>query len=296
MYQYRRPPRPDKPKIPKILYAALALVLVISASIIINHIRSDFRYRHGHNVMAYSPEPAEPYIPAPTPEPTLPPTPEPVPTQEYTPEPEPTPDPGPTPPPRVPRQEFLDHRAHYNNDDIVGHLWIPNTTINYLVTQTTDNVFYLYHDIRGRRSLPGWIFLDYLADLRAQDQNLVIYGHNMRNDHKFHSVRRFLNEDFFRNNRYIYFSTIYADYIFEVFSVHIAHIDLPYIENNYYDWDYWINLFASLSRFDAGIPVSAADRIITLSTCENAYRNHRIVVHGVLISETFPHLEGTDIY
>jgi len=298
MYQYRRPPKPSKPKIPKLLYVVLAVILLISAGVIVNYIYEDFRYNHGHgNVLAAENQPT----PEPTLTPTPTPTPTPVPTPTYAPEPtptpEPTPEPTPTPPPRVERQEILDLRAQYNNDDIIGHVWIPNTTVNYPVAQGTDNVFYLYHDLRGRRFSPGSIFLDYLADIYTPgDQNWVLYGHNMRANHRFHMVRNYLNYDFFRNNRYIHFSTLYADYVFQVFSTYVTHIDFPYIWNVYDDWEYWINQFASMSRFDAGIPVSAEDRILTLSTCEGSYRHNRIVVHAVLISETFPHLDGAGGY
>ena len=292
MYQYRRPPRPPKPKVPMYLYIILAFILLISSGVIINYIRSDFMYNHGHTVMALPPEPYMPALQPPPPEPTAPPAePEPTPELEPTPEPEPTPDPGPTPPPRVQRQEFLDWRIHYGNNDIIGHLYVPNTTINYLVTQTTDNSFYLYHDIRGRRSAPGWIFLDYLVDLHGQDQNMVIYGHNMGRNHMFHGVRHFKNENFFHNNRYLYFSTIYADYVFEVFSVYITHINFQYTWNNFDEWDQMINIFQANSWFSRDITLTGEDRVLTLSTCDNSYRNNRIVVHGVLVSETFPHLD-----
>ena len=191
-------------------------------------------------------------------------------------------------PPRVIRQDFLDLRAYYDNDDIMGSIYIPNTTVNYLVTQTTDNSFYLYHNIRGDRYAPGWIFFDYLLDLHGQDQNMVVYGHNMRRDYMFHSLRNFLDEDFFHNNRYIYLSTIYADYVFEVFSAHITHIDFPFTWNNYDNWDYMINEFQARSRFTADITVSGEDRVITLVTCDPVSRDNRIVVHGVLRSKTLP--------
>jgi len=196
----------------------------------------------------------------------------------------------------IPRQQFLDWRVYYGNDDIVGRVWIPDTTIDYLVAQGADNSFYLYHDLQGRRYSPGSIFLDYLADIHTPgDQNWVLFGHNMRANHKFHMVRNFLNYDFFQENRYIFFSTIYADYIFEVFSAYITHVDFPYIWNVYEDWEYWINTFASRSRFDAGIPVSAEDRILTLTTCDGAYRDNRIAVHAVLTHKTFQSLQGDDV-
>ena len=300
MYQYRGPVRPMKPKTPKLLYISLAVILLVSSIVIIQYIYRDYVFRHGGEfVFEYEPDP-QPIVYIPTPPLTPPPTPTPEPEVAPEPSPEPTPDPGPTPPPRVMRQEFLDYRAHYGNDNIIGHIWIPGTTVNYLVTQGTDNVFYLYHDIRGRRSAPGWIFLDYLADISNHDQNWVVYGHNMQRDHMFHSVRRFRTRDFFFNNRYIYFSTIYADYVFEVFSAYVTHISFPYIYPNFDDreggWEYWINAFAARSLFDAGITVSAEDRILTLSTCEPGRREYRIAVHARLISETFPHLEGHVAY
>ncbi|MCL2378828.1 MAG: class B sortase [Defluviitaleaceae bacterium] len=301
MYQYKRPVRPSKPKTPKLLYITLAVVLLISAGVIANYIHRDFMFRHGGSHPLLEEPPYEPYVPTP-------PTPEPTPTVEVVEhvepepyEPEPTPDPGPTPPPRVMRPEFLDYREQFGNDGIMARLWVPNTSINYLVPQTTDNVFYLYHDIWGRRSAPGWVWLCTFADLYGEDQNLVFFGHNMGRDHMFHAVRNFLREDFFFNNRYIYLSTIYADYVFEVFSVYITHISFPYIYSNYDHryggWEHYINAFAERSHFDAGITVSENDRIITLSTCENARRDYRIAVHGRLISETFPHLDSdNEIY
>jgi len=293
MHQYKRPARPSKPKTPKLIYIALAVVLMISVGFIVNYVYSDFMFIHGAGPsMASAPEP---YIPTPitTPTPAQAATlATPVPIVSA---PEPTPDPEPTPPPRVQRQEFLDYRTHFGNDGIVGRIWIPNTSINYIVPQTTDNFFYLEHDIRGDRYAPGWVWLCAYADIHAQEQNLVVFGHNMGSNEKFHALRHFLDRDFFFNNRYIYFSTIYADYVFEVFSVYITHTSWPYIQNNFSHWPggwaHYISEFARMSLFDAGIAVSENDRVITLSTCYNAHIDYRIAVHGRLISETFPHLQ-----
>jgi len=285
-----------------LLYAVLAVIFLVSAGFIANYIHGEFMFRHGsgHSISHTPEQTPDRYFPMPspsTPAPTVAPaTPAPVhpaPTPEPT--PEPTPDPGPTPPPRVQRQEFIDYRAHYGNESIVGRVWIPNTSINYLVTQGIDNFFYLDYDIHGRRSLEGWIYLCTHVDIHAQDQNMIIFGHNTQRDHMFHAVRRFLNRDFFFNNRYIYFSTIYADYVFEVFSVYVTHVDWPYIYNNYNHleggWEYFINAFADRSLFDAGIEVSENDRVLTLSTCDNVHIDYRIAVHARLVSETFPHLD-----
>jgi len=186
------------------------------------------------------------------------------------------------------RPEFLAHQEYHSNPEIIGHLHIPGTTIDYLITQAPDNIFYLYHNINRQRHTAGWIWLCAYNDISRQDQNLVLFGHNMARNHMFHSLRFFLEEDFFLNNRYIHFSTIYADYVFEIFSAYVTHTSFPYIEANYDHmqggWEYWINAFAQQSLFDAGIAVSEDDRIITLSTCESRRRDYRIVVQGRLIA------------
>lgn len=106
-------------------------------------------------------------------------------------------------------------------------------------------------------------------------------------DHRFHSLRRFMDRDFFDSNRYIFFSTVYGDYVFEVFSVYTAHISFPYIYPNYDHmdggWEHWVNAFAEKSIFDTGISVSAADRVLTLSTCDIGRRDYRIVVQARLV-------------
>jgi len=198
---------------------------------------------------------------------------------------------------KVARQEFLDWRAYYDNDDIIGRVHIPGTTIDYLVAQGTDNTFYVYHDLHGNRNTAGSIFLDYLADIyNPGDQNWVIYGHNMAREHKFHMLRNYLEEDFFFANRYIYFSTIYADYVFEVFASYVTHISFYYTWNVYDDWAGMIQEFMDRSLFDAGISVTEDDRILTLSTCDHHYRYNRIVVQAVLISESVPHAEEVDAH
>ena len=47
------------------------------------------------------------------------------------------------------------------NEDIFGWIEVPNTNINYPVTKTTNNEYYLTHDLYKRANGGGWVFLDY---------------------------------------------------------------------------------------------------------------------------------------
>ena len=186
----------------------------------------------------------------------------------------------------MPRLEFLELRRAFGNEDIVGHLRIEGTAINYLVVQAADNDFYLRRDIWKNRSSAGWIFLDYAVDLRGRDQNIVIYGHNMGNGTMFHNIRRYANYSFFRNNSIIRFSTIYSDYVWEVFAFYSAHISFPYTMLNFPNeatHAHMLEQFMSRSIHSSGITVTPSDRILTLSTCTNVNKNDRLVLQARLL-------------
>ena len=189
-------------------------------------------------------------------------------------------------PVRVPRQEFLELRESFGNDDIVGRLWIENTNIDYIVVQGVDNQHYLYHDIWGNPSSAGWVFLDYLVDISAEDDNLVLYAHNMPQGIMFHNLRYYTNYDFFSRHRIIHFSTLYKDYVWEIFAFYTADIVFPYTHINFPNSDtreYWFQRFASASMHDSGIIISEQDRILTLSTCTNTNVDHRYVLQARLV-------------
>jgi len=176
-------------------------------------------------------------------------------------------------------------RAVFGNDDIVAHILIEGTSIDYLVVQASDNFYYLSHDIWGNQMASGWIFLDYEADISGQDQNWVIYGHNMRQDHKFHSLRRYRDYNFLRAHQVITLTTPYGVTYWEIFSFYSVFVGFPYNHANYPhdEWPRMLDEFVRMSMHDTGVQVTAHDRIITLSTCTNRAENERYVLHGRLI-------------
>ena len=191
---------------------------------------------------------------------------------------------------REPNPHFIAQQAFFNNPDIIGHLYIAGTGINYYVVQGEDNEFYLYHDIWRNPSSAGWIFLDYEVDLHEENQNTVIYGHNMAQGIRFADIRHFQSYSFFREHPFITFNTLYGNYKWEIFSFYVAHISFPYTVINIPDTDTWavmLELFKINSLYDTGVTVTPLDRILTLSTCTNANPDHRFVLHAKLTQVMF---------
>jgi len=187
---------------------------------------------------------------------------------------------------RLQNQGVLALRETFGNDDIIGRLWINGTNVDYVVVQGEDNQFYLSHDIWGNASSAGWIFLDYMNDIAGADQNIVLYGHNMAQDIMFHGLRHYADYEFFTANRFVNFSTLYADYTFEVFAFYTAHISFPYTHVNFESgeaWGHWLQQFAEKSIHESGVNITPYDRIITLSTCTNGNVDERFVLQARLV-------------
>ena len=111
-------------------------------------------------------------------------------------------------------QENVENEEKYNvdfvrlkekNSDTVGWLKVNGTNIEYAVVQGSDNSFYLTHNFNKSRNSAGWIFADYNNKLDGTDKNIVIYGHNMRDNNMFGELKNILTEDWKNNEEFFLF-------------------------------------------------------------------------------------------
>lgn len=169
--------------------------------------------------------------------------------------------------------------------------YIENTTIQYPVAQTSDNDYYLNHNLDGQESLSGSLFLDFRNDIRSLRGNNIIYGHNMQNGTMFGGLKKYADRDFFFSHQMIYTYTAEEVTAWKVFSAYETTIHNYYIETYFQsDAEYlsFLNKLKADSLFDAGISLTAKDDILTLSTCHgyNLGNDGRFVVHAVKIGSS----------
>ena len=189
-------------------------------------------------------------------------------------------------------QENVENEEKYNvdfvrlkekNSDTVGWLKVNGTNIEYAVVQGSDNSFYLTHNFNKSRNSAGWIFADYNNKLDGTDKNIVIYGHNMRDNNMFGELKNILTEDWKNNeeNKKIIFITENDNCIYEVFSVYKIETEEYYITTQFSDEEFkeFITKIKSRSKFDFNVPVDENNQILTLSTCANN-SNYRVVLHA----------------
>jgi sortase B len=181
------------------------------------------------------------------------------------------------------------------NPDIYAWLYIPNTEVNHPVLQhPNDDFYYLAHNRDAQQSVEGALYTQKANSTDFSDPVTLIYGHNMINGGMFATLHYFEDADFFAGNDTFY---IYAPGHILTYQVVSAYMyDDRHILNSFDFSDPQVlqGYFAFVQDPDAliantrgGTGLSAADRVVQLSTCmsEPAYSTSRYIVSGVLVDD-----------
>ena len=173
------------------------------------------------------------------------------------------------------------------NKEIVGWINVPNTKVDYPIVKTSNNNFYLNHNILKKEDSSGAIFMDFRNDIEIMDKNTILYGHNMKNGTMFKGLMKYKDEDFLKENKIISFSTLYEDIKWEIFSAYVTDINFYYIQVNFknsYEYESFLNNIKGKSMFDTSIDLNSSDNILTLSTCSYEFDDARFVIHAKRIN------------
>ena len=111
------------------------------------------------------------------------------------------------------------------NEDIVGWLYLEDSPINYPVVQSNDNDYYLRRLVNGEYNIAGSLFMDYRNDSNLEDDNTIIYGHNMKNNTMFGSLQEYKSQDYYDNHKVMYYFTSEKNYIIELFTGYTISVE-----------------------------------------------------------------------
>ena len=180
-------------------------------------------------------------------------------------------------------------RIYEENNDFIGWLAIDDTVIDYPVMQTPyDEEYYLHRDFDKQYIGNGTLFADTDSDISKPSDNIIIYGHNMKNGRMFHEILSYDNEDFYKEHKYIEFDTIFDDGKYEVIAAFTTKVyDDDYTGFRYHiffdaeteeDFDYFVESCKNLTPYDIPTTAVYGDKLITLSTCATSDDAGRFVV------------------
>ncbi len=173
------------------------------------------------------------------------------------------------------------------NPETVGWIKVNGTNVNYPVVQSEDNSYYLNHSFNKSKNSNGWVFADYRSNLANFGKNTIIYGHNMTNKTMFGSLTWLLRNDWFSNddNLNIKISTPTTNSVWRIFSVYTMPSETYYLKTvfNNNAFEEWLTTIKSRSIKDLGTTITIDDKILTLSTCDDA-GTKRMVTHAKMIN------------
>lgn len=206
---------------------------------------------------------------------------------------------GPTEPQMLPHMKDL----YDQNPDIVGWLTIPDTKVDYPVMHTPDDgEKYLHRDFEGNYDFGGELFIEDDCSMEPESDNLIIYGHNMKNGTMFRGITEYRDEAFWQEHKTMTFTTLYEERTYEVVA---AFYDRVYLKSDdcfkFYqfidaeteeDFTEAIEYYKANDRYDTGVEPQYGDRLLTLVTCTTVtnYDDGRFVV----IAREVPAVETTE--
>lgn len=184
---------------------------------------------------------------------------------------------------------LAEYSALYNeNSDTIGWLKIDGTDIDNVVMYAPNEIEkYLHTDFYGNYSYRGCLYVDEYCDIFRSD-NIIIYGHNMKDGSMFGALMGYQNEDFYEKHKYISFDTIYEKQTYEVVAAIKTSIPAEgdecfrYYEYTGSDDDEMFNEYVEFIEenrlYETDAVLMEGDGILTLSTCAYHTDDGRFIV------------------
>lgn len=171
------------------------------------------------------------------------------------------------------------------NEDYMAWLNIENTNISgpIVMPKNRDNEKYLHTDFNGNKSYAGTLFIDAFSNKEINQDNLIIYGHNMKNRTMFGNLRKFKNKDFFNEHKYIEIYSEKEKKVYEVIGIREVNSDintLTYKLEDINNEEYIEKLKSEAINFREIKDIN--NQILTLSTCVGD-SSKRLVLNAILI-------------
>lgn len=155
------------------------------------------------------------------------------------------------------------------NEDIIAWIEIEGTNINYPILKYKED-YYLKHSFDKRYNSNGSIFTTNLFPF--EDDETIVYGHNMRNGSMFSNLGNYLDRNFLYSHLKFKIYTPNGDYEASIFSVYSIGIENECQNIKLLDFDEKIIYYKNVSKYKIENDENI-NKIVKLSTC--SYINAR---------------------
>ena len=185
-------------------------------------------------------------------------------------------------------KEVSFQNLHNENNDYLFLLYIPKTKIDYPVMMSRDNKDYLHSSFYKEKLYAGTLFIDALSNKKENQDNLIVYGHNMKDGSMFGTLKKWRSEKYFNEHKFIEVYTETEKRVYLIFAVRevssnmdLLHYKLDGFTNEEYIQDARNNNI----HFREFEDQYKNNQIMTLSTCMSNDAK-RLILNAVLLSKT----------
>ena len=200
---------------------------------------------------------------------------------------EPESTPVPTEEPKVMLPELVPY--YEKNPDTIGWLKIEGTPIDNPVMFTPDdNEFYLDKDFDKNKSIYGTLYIDVESKLSTPNVNIIVYGHNMKDQTMFGSLKKYRDKSYYDNHSKIIFNTLYEQGEYEIFGAFYAKVlyesDTSYRYYKFFEatneeqFNEFVDYVKGVRQYETGVEPQYGDQLLTLSTCSSHVKDGRFAV------------------
>ena len=163
------------------------------------------------------------------------------------------------------------------NEDCVGIISIEDTVLNHPLMQSSyDEDFYLTHDLDKNKNNYGVPFLTLSSDLKRENGNNIIYGHNIRYNERdiFADLVFYEDIEFYKNHPIIKLVTEDGTDYYLIFAYYLIDTkDNDFVYWDKCEWESESEYLKYMEEVDkrnwinCEIPCDIGDKYLTLSSC-----------------------------
>lgn len=190
---------------------------------------------------------------------------------------------------KMAKEILPEYRTIYKeNPDFAGWITIEGTRIDYpVMLREEDREYYLHRDFYGKESYAGVPFVgngDFMFD-----NDIFIYGHNMKNGTMFAELLNYCHEDYWKAHTTIQLNTLREYRVYEIFTVFYATENDWTGENGLFHFvkeqqemerENYLSELINRGFYETEIKPDKSAPLIFLVTCSYQERNGRLVIAG----------------
>ncbi len=179
----------------------------------------------------------------------------------------------------IPQVDFEPLKSE--NEQVIAWIRIDDTDVNYPVVQGEDNEYYLTHLYNKKYNISGSIFGDYRNNLDFSSNNMVLYGHNMKNGSMFGTLKKYKDKEYFDNHKYVWLITPKATYQYEIYAAYefdAMHDQYEFNFDSETKFQEYLDNIKQKSIIESELEVTAKDHTLTMSTCIDGTSSSRLVL------------------